>query len=218
MKTKKITGLMAVLVLALTSVIRAELTITASAANTVSMALLSGAVLPGSSSRVELGYYSGSVNRALFESYTSASSFTTGWTSIATGTSNWSGYEGLFSVDTLLVTGNNTLLGKQLFVLVGNATSIATSTEITVMTNTSWLVPTNPTGDIPEAWGFDILDVTAQQSGILFGTYNAGGGAYPGEGVVDAVRLQTVVPEPSTGALMMIGAAGLVALRRLRKV
>jgi hypothetical protein len=28
----------------------------------------------------------------------------------------------------------------------------------------------------------------------------------------------SVVPEPSTGALMMIGAAGLVALRRLRKV
>jgi len=28
----------------------------------------------------------------------------------------------------------------------------------------------------------------------------------------------TVIPEPSTGALMMIGAAGLVALRRLRKV
>lgn len=28
----------------------------------------------------------------------------------------------------------------------------------------------------------------------------------------------TMVPEPSTGALMMIGAAGLVALRRLRKV
>jgi len=28
----------------------------------------------------------------------------------------------------------------------------------------------------------------------------------------------TLVPEPSTGALMMIGAAGLVALRRLRKV
>jgi len=28
----------------------------------------------------------------------------------------------------------------------------------------------------------------------------------------------SLVPEPSTGALMMIGAAGLVALRRLRKV
>jgi PEP-CTERM motif len=28
----------------------------------------------------------------------------------------------------------------------------------------------------------------------------------------------SMVPEPSTGALMMIGAVGLVALRRLRKV
>jgi hypothetical protein len=217
MKNKTIKLIIAGLALSIPTV-RAELTITASAANTVSMALLSGAVLPGSSSRVELGYYSGSVNRALFESYTSASSFTTGWTSIATGTSNWSGYEGLFSVDTLLATGNNTLVNKQLFILVGNNTSIASSTEIAVMTNTSWLVPANPTGDIPEAYGFDILDVTTQQSGILFGAYLPGGGAYPTDGVVDAVTLQAVVPEPSTGALMMIGAAGLVALRRLRKV
>jgi len=218
MKINKVCNLLAVLAFALTSALRAELTITASAANTVSMALQSGAVLLGSNSRVELGYYSSAVDRALFESYTSASSFTTGWTSIATGTSNWSGYDGLFSVDTLLATGNNTLLNKQLFILVGNASSIATSTEIAVMTNSSWLVPANPTGDIPEAYGFDILDVTTQQSGILFGSYSAGGGAYPSEGVVDAVKLQAVVPEPSTGALMMIGAAGLVALRRLRKV
>jgi len=217
MKTGKFSSLIVALVLSLTTALRAELTITASAANSVSMALLSGAVLPGSNSRVELGYYSGSVNRALFESYTSASSFTSGWTSIATGTSSWSGYDGLFSVDTLLATGNNSLLNKQLFILVGNATSISTSTEIAVLTNTTWLVPANPTGDIPEAYGFDILDVTNQQSGILFGSYSAGGGAYASEGVVDAVKLQAVVPEPSTASLMMLGAAGLVALRRLRK-
>jgi len=37
-------------------------------------------------------------------------------------------------------------------------------------------------------------------------------------GVASNVYLTNMVPEPSTGALMMIGAAGLVALRRLRKV
>jgi len=37
-------------------------------------------------------------------------------------------------------------------------------------------------------------------------------------GSLDATNVIGVVPEPSTGALMMIGAAGLVALRRLRKV
>jgi hypothetical protein len=36
-------------------------------------------------------------------------------------------------------------------------------------------------------------------------------------GVANNVYLTDMVPEPSTGALMMIGAAGLVALRRLRK-
>jgi len=35
---------------------------------------------------------------------------------------------------------------------------------------------------------------------------------------VTGLETITMVPEPSTGALMMIGAAGLVALRRLRKV
>jgi hypothetical protein len=37
-------------------------------------------------------------------------------------------------------------------------------------------------------------------------------------GSLDATNVIGVVPEPSTGALMLIGAAGLVALRRLRKV
>jgi hypothetical protein len=37
-------------------------------------------------------------------------------------------------------------------------------------------------------------------------------------GTLDTTGSVGVVPEPSTGALMMIGAAGLVALRRLRKV
>lgn len=48
-----------------------------------------------------------------------------------------------------------------------------------------------------------------------------GSGYYTGSDIPAALNTTssfTIVPEPSTGALMMIGAAGLVALRRLRKV
>jgi len=51
---------------------------------------------------------------------------------------------------------------------------------------------------------------------VLIGTDGAAAGL-TGVGANDVV-MADLVPEPSTGALMMIGAVGLVALRRLRKV
>jgi len=77
----------------------------------------------------------------------------------------------------------------------------------------NWTTPTS-----------DLNGVTMNLSGLQA---TAGGSVETGEvllGTVndfasgsDLIRLQAV-PEPSTGALMMIGAVGLVALRRLRKV
>ena len=46
-------------------------------------------------------------------------------------------------------------------------------------------------------------------------TQAVGGGSFSYNSGVETI---TMIPEPSTGALMMIGAVGLVALRRLRKV
>ena len=90
---------------------------------------------------------------------------------------------------------------------------VAFNNEIGIVRNvdgtgtSSWVTPTN-----------DLNGVTMNLSGIngqsevLLGTYTdyASGN--------DLIRLAPAIPEPSTGALMMIGAAGLVALRRLRKV
>ena len=72
---------------------------------------------------------------------------------------------------------------------------------------TAWVTPTS-----------DLSGVTLNLSGInsqsevLLGTYTdyASGS--------DLLRLQAAIPEPSTGALMLIGAVGLVAMRRFRKV
>ena len=64
------------------------------------------------------------------------------------------------------------------------------------------LSPTNQT--------LDVADFT-----VLVGTYTAiAGGWGTGANKYDTIA---VVPEPSTGALLMLGAVGLVAMRRLRK-
>lgn len=52
---------------------------------------------------------------------------------------------------------------------------------------------------------------------VLVGTLTSNVGNVNGTGTVKFDTV-TLVPEPSTGALMLIGAVGLVALRRLRKV
>lgn len=54
-------------------------------------------------------------------------------------------------------------------------------------------------------------DSTIIKGSTTVSTINYGDGALPATAYL-------LVPEPSTGALMMIGAVGLVALRRLRKV
>lgn len=71
-----------------------------------------------------------------------------------------------------------------------------------VLTDTSWTAPTWTTTGNDKSVGF----TSATQAALGEFSYNSGN------------EVITLVPEPSTGALMMIGAVGLVALRRLRKV
>ena len=65
--------------------VMAELVITGAAINTASLGDKDGNTLP-STARVEIGFYASSPVRADFEAFTSASSFLTGWTSLAVGT------------------------------------------------------------------------------------------------------------------------------------
>ncbi|MBM3418605.1 MAG: PEP-CTERM sorting domain-containing protein [Bacteroidetes bacterium] len=77
----------------------------------------------------------------------------------------------------------------------------------------NWTTPTSDLNGV--TMNLSGLQVTAggsvQSGEVLLGTVNDFSSGN------DLIRLEAV-PEPSTGALMMIGAAGLVALRRLRKV
>lgn len=72
---------------------------------------------------------------------------------------------------------------------------------------TAWITPTSDLSGVTMN-----LSGVNSQSEVLLGTYTD---YLSGS---DFIRLQAAIPEPSTGALLMIGAFGLVAMRRLRKV
>jgi len=96
--------------------------------------------------------------------------------------------------------------GTLLALAVYNSNStldFSTSVNRAILTDASWLMPTLAFGTAVKA----TFGLTANTTAVV-GGYDYNGGN----------QTITLVPEPSTGALMMIGAAGLVALRRLRKV
>ena len=213
---KKILGLL-VAILAINNNSNAALVITGQAFDTASMALENGS--PLMTGRVEMGYYTVTPTALTFSSYTSASQFTSNFVSVSGNSMGIDAgifYDSLFSTTIEVPTGIATYSGKQFYILVGNGSLLSNSTQIGVYSKSTWVVPTNPTGPTPDAVVFEMSSLLS--SDVLFGSYSAGNGAYQSDGVVNSFNLQTVVPEPSTGALLMIGSVGLVALRRLRKV
>ena len=101
----------------------------------------------------------------------------------------------------------------------------------TALSSANWALITggaNPTGALADAYNPMWLAVAASASDLnvieAATIYTQIVASSPGASLIantsldpDGVNI-ALVPEPSTGALMMIGAAGLVALRRLRKV
>jgi hypothetical protein len=211
---KKITKLAGILILALSvNSGYSALTIVGSSQNSYNFAMSSGAVL-SDGGIFTIGYYSSPLSSSYFSGLTTASSFETGWTSLASSASNTYGYQGLRSASIELATGVNTHEGKTLTMLVGNAGTISGSSQVGVFSNSAWIIPANPTGITPGDLGADIFD-----SGTVayFGSLSLGTGAYPGDGVVNSANLRVVIPEPSSASLLALGVAGLVALRARRK-
>ena len=190
----------------------AALTITGATASSYNFALFNGNILTDGAI-FQIGYYNSAVTSASFSGLSSASAFETGWTSLASSTANAFDVPGLRSATADLATGINTYEGKSLVMLVGNASTISGSTQVGVFSNSSWIVPVNPTGITPTDYAFDVSDAGTQ---ALFGSLRLGTGAYPAEGVVNSANLG-VIPEPSSASLLALGVAGLVALRARRK-
>jgi hypothetical protein len=210
----KITKLAGAMILAVSlNLGHAAISITGTAANSYNFALSNGAVLTDGG-LFQIGFYSTAPSSSYFQGLTAATQFETGWTSLASSSDNTFGYAGLRSATADLANGVSTYTGKTLIMLVGNASTIASSTQVGVFSNTGWVIPANPTGDVPDAFG---VDIEAVGTVAYFGSLSLGTGAYPGDGVVNSANLGVVIPEPSSASLLALGVAGLVALRARRK-
>lgn len=111
------------------------------------------------------------------------------------------------SVDTTIVP-----VGSQLYVWAFTISSF-TSADFTPSSSLQWALVTDAVDWLAPSTGTKSLNLgQIDAAGVLIGTDNGSGTGF------NNVNMVAAVPEPSTGALMMIGAAGLVALRRLRKV
>lgn len=211
----KLTKIAGAIVLALSvNSSHAALTIVGSAANSYNFALSNGNVLTDGAV-FKIGYYDSAYSGSYFNGLTTASAFETGYTTLAQSTVNEYGFAGLRAASIALATGVDTYLGKSLVMLVGNAATIAASTEIGVFSNSAWVVPVNPTGSpLPADFGFDI-----QEDGTVakFGLLSLGTGAFPSDGVSNSANLAVIIPEPSSASLLALGVVGLVALRVRRK-
>jgi len=181
-------------------------TLTGQAFDTASIGLSSGVAL--TSGVVNMGFYSVAPTRSVLEAYTSASSFLNNFTSIQSGPMGIDSYLSLFSVTKEVLTGDASFDAKQIYLILGNGSTVSNSTQLGVFTNSGWITQANPSGPTPLAQSFEISVVSGL--GILFGSYAAGGGEYPSDGVANEYRLQAVIPEPNTFALVSL--FGLVTL------
>lgn len=111
------------------------------------------------------------------------------------------------SVDTTIVPA-----GAQLYVWAFTISSF-TSSDFLLDGSTQWALVTDAVDWLAPSTGTKSLNLgQIDAPGVLIGADNGTGTG------LNNVNMVASVPEPSTGALMMIGAVGLVALRRLRKV
>jgi hypothetical protein len=92
---------------------------------------------------------------------------------------------------------------------VYNTSTPSLANGVALLANSGWTVPNAYNTESPDPL-INNLVLNSSTTALVGSIDNSTTGP--------TARTITLVPEPSTGALMMIGAAGLVALRRLRKV
>jgi len=162
-----------------------------------------------------LGFFSSPVSVSTFSSYTLSTQFLTNFTQLSSTTvGSGTGMAGTFGGGGSITTPTGSIYdGKQLAYIVGNASTIAASTQLGVFTKSTWLIPVNPTGPTPIVYTTDINQVQNDANSILFGSFLASGGSYG----ADAYKLAVIIPEPSSASLLILGVAGLAALRIRRK-
>ena len=92
---------------------------------------------------------------------------------------------------------------------VFNSTTPSLANGVALLASSQWTVPNGYSVEVPDPL-INNLFLNSFTTALVGSIDNSTSGP--------TARTVSLVPEPSTGALMMIGAAGLLALRRLRKV
>lgn len=180
-----------------------------------------------SDARVELGTFSGysdtsgDVNSAFFTGK-DYSTLRASYTSLLVAGSNpltTDSTGGIYTSIDLASTAVNT----RLFAWIHSTSTASSSANWVLITGGA-----NPSGALAEAYNPMWLAVAPSASDLnvieAATIYTQIVASSPGASLIPNTTLDpdganiALVPEPSTGALMMIGAAGLMALRRLRKV
>ncbi|RYZ90968.1 MAG: hypothetical protein EOP06_07290 [Proteobacteria bacterium] len=143
---------------------------------------------------------------ALLTNYTTLTSGLTGGPSETLGAALAPGYIELAADDQPSITGNNPLIGRSLYSFIGNAATLALSTEFALV-----LLGTIQE-DLPNE-----LSYSSNPGGIspLIGKLDSfTGEAAAGTGTYVTLQTQVIVPEPSAALLGMVGALGLLRRRR----
>lgn len=180
-----------------------------------------------SDARVELGTFSGYSDSSgnLNASYFNGKDYNTlrsSYTSLLVAGSNPLRTDSSGGIYTSIDLASTTV-GTRLFAWIHSTSTASSSANWALITGGA-----NPSGALAEAYNPMWLAVAPSASDLNIieaaTIYTQIAASSPGASIIANTSLDpdganiSLVPEPSTGALMMIGAAGLVALRRLRKV
>jgi len=177
-----------------------------SAANTRFVTLQGGALGVPQGDLIELGIANVSGIQAATSGTAAQAAFTT-WSAGFVG--DGVGLDGTFAEST--TAPGLTFLGQQLYIIVFNAATAASASQVGVFTNPAWIAPAT---DSAPALVLDIGDAgTVATRGALSSGTVTSPAALAGS---DAASL-AIVPEPSSIALVVTGLLGLVTLARSRR-